>query len=380
MFVEEAMSKTSKSTIRATAIGMTIGATAMLYREYRSHKYPLVSSAQLRISRSLDSTLYLAREKNSQKLEKTSHYVIFSDHHKGARDSADDFQPCEITYESALNYYHDKGFTLVLLGDVEELWENPIQKVLDSYGNIFKSEARFYPDRYIRVVGNHDDAWYDPEKVTRYLNPLYPDIYIHQGMSLEYDIGNIYGEVFLAHGHQGTIDADYLAGIAPRILPVYRQLQNRFHIGRTTPATDDYLRGQHDTQMYRWASQHSNLIFIAGHTHRPVWSSLTHLDQLYIQLYALRLRQDEIQETEYDKQHQDLLHLIKKRISKDPPVNDTLKTKPSYFNTGCCRFSDGDITCIEISGQSISLVKWDRRTLKRMETVSMPLKELFALL
>ncbi len=374
------MSKPRKSTIRATVIGMAIGASAMLYREYRDRKYPLASSTQLRISRSLDRALHLAREKNSYPLERTSHYVIFSDHHKGARDSADDFQPCEITYESALNYYQNKGFTLVLLGDVEELWENPINQVMDAYDNIFKSEARFYPDRYVRIIGNHDDSWHDPEMVNRYLAPIYPNINIHQGMVLAHDLGNTYGEIFLAHGHQGTIDADYLAGIAPNILPVYRQLQNRFHIGRTTPATDDYLRGLHDTQMYRWATQHNNLIFIAGHTHRPVWSSLTHLDQLYIQLYALRLRQEEMPEAEYEKQYQDNLYAIKKRITKDPPVNDTLKTKPSYFNTGCCRFSDGDITCIEISRQTISLVKWDRRTLKRMEPVSMPLKELFALL
>ena len=82
----------------------------------------------------------------------------------------------------------------------------------------------------------------------------------------------------------------------------------------------------------------------------------------------------------YRSQYKSLLHAITKRISKDPPVNDTLKTTPSYFNTGCCRFSDGDITGIEITGQTISLVKWDRVTLGRMETISMPLAELFALL
>lgn len=34
---------------------------------------------------------------------------------------------------------------------------------------------------------------------------------------------------------------------------------------------------------------------------------------------------------------------------------------PSYFNTGCCCFSDGDITGIEIEGDSIRLVKWKRK-------------------
>ena len=32
--------------------------------------------------------------------------------------------------------------------------------------------------------------------------------------------------------------------------------------------------------------------------------------------------------------------------------------KPSYFNTGCCCFSDGDITGIEIADGYIRLIKW----------------------
>ena len=32
--------------------------------------------------------------------------------------------------------------------------------------------------------------------------------------------------------------------------------------------------------------------------------------------------------------------------------------KPSYFNTGCCCFSDGDITGIEIAEGCIRLIKW----------------------
>ena len=32
---------------------------------------------------------------------------------------------------------------------------------------------------------------------------------------------------------------------------------------------------------------------------------------------------------------------------------------PSYFNSGCCCFRDGDITGIEITHEKISLVKWN---------------------
>ena len=35
---------------------------------------------------------------------------------------------------------------------------------------------------------------------------------------------------------------------------------------------------------------------------------------------------------------------------------------PSYFNSGCCCFNDGDITGIEIADGEIRLVKWEQET------------------
>jgi len=32
--------------------------------------------------------------------------------------------------------------------------------------------------------------------------------------------------------------------------------------------------------------------------------------------------------------------------------------KPCYFNTGCCSYSDGDVTGIEIVNGEIRLVRW----------------------
>ena len=35
--------------------------------------------------------------------------------------------------------------------------------------------------------------------------------------------------------------------------------------------------------------------------------------------------------------------------------------KPSYFNTGCCCYDDGDITGIEIVNGNICLIKWEKK-------------------
>ena len=60
-------------------------------------------------------------------------WVVFSDHHRGVRDGADDFLACESTYIKALQYYYQKGYSLLLLGDVEEFWENAFKRVINSY-------------------------------------------------------------------------------------------------------------------------------------------------------------------------------------------------------------------------------------------------------
>src|SRR5918994_6361403 len=71
-------------------------------------------------------------------------WVIFSDHHKGERDGADDFRRCERSYNAALGAYLERGYTLVALGDVEELWECSPEKVLEAYDHTLELEREFH--------------------------------------------------------------------------------------------------------------------------------------------------------------------------------------------------------------------------------------------
>jgi hypothetical protein len=51
---------------------------------------------------------------------------------------------------------------------------------------------------------------------------------------------------------------------------------------------------------------------------------------------------------------------IRKREKEYTAVSiDYLSLLPGYFNSGCCCFSDGDITGIEIEGGLIRLIKWE---------------------
>ena len=57
-------------------------------------------------------------------LNMDSKYVIFSDCHRGTGEANDNFIKNEFIYIAALNYYFNKNFTYIELGDGDELWEN----------------------------------------------------------------------------------------------------------------------------------------------------------------------------------------------------------------------------------------------------------------
>ena len=158
-------------------------------------------------------------------------------------------------------------------------------------------------------------------------------------------------------------------------------MQILFGIGYTSPSEDACLRAHHDTLMYEWACTNDKLILIAGHTHRPIWSSMTHLERLLLELRMLQqIRPPQPIPLDYNEEVARLKKEIAERYEKTPPCDDTIKIEPSYFNTGCCSFSDGDITGIEIAHGQIWLIKWgtnDSGEITRKVLEHSPLTEVF---
>lgn len=341
--------------------GMALGAGFVKLQNAFTRSHPELSLGHMRIKRALDRTLLATRKQGAIPLRPENRYAIFSDHHKGTRDRADGFCQCEDTYLTALDYYYENGFSLVILGDAEELWREKAQDVVEAYANVFHSEARFHPHRYIRIHGNHDDLWEDRQMVERYLDPFFPAIDVKPGIVLQFsDDRQVSGEILLVHGHQGTLDADFLDFFPPIVLPYFRYIQYMTNLGRVTPSQDDKLRAEHDTKMYRWASNRRKLIFIAGHTHRPVWSSITQLEKLTWQLQNLLVMEVDKRSEDYETDLARLITEIEYLQEDQSFINDTIKTKPCYFNTGCCRFADGSITGIELESEAIRLIKWNQ--------------------
>jgi len=287
--------------------------------------------------------------------------VVFSDLHRGQGDHADDFRTSADTYRRALEFYFDAGFRLVVLGDVEELWEGWPRKVIPKYKDILETEARFFrdsTDRYIRVWGNHDDLWQYPHQVAKHLAPFFGELHVVEGVDVTIKREDTdLGRVFLVHGHQGTAASDRLGKVSRHFVRwVWRPVQRLFKIRRNTPATDFEIRGKHDRAMYEWAAARNDRILIAGHTHNPVFVSRPHVAT--IERIKRHLSDHGDPTIASSEQIEEEIAWAKREANINGDELEPARDRGCYFNSGCSCYSNGDITGIELADGEIRLVRW----------------------
>lgn len=281
-------------------------------------------------------------------------FVIFSDQHKGGRNGADDFILAEANYLAALEHYDKNGFCLIGLGDCEELWENTLGKVKDSYPKTFEAEKKFVARKaFVKVLGNHDLFWGNDPFAWWQLKKLYDeDIRVYEAVILNVVTGNAVLNIFCTHGHQGDAQSDGNWFSKFFVARIWAPLQAYLRINPNTAAYNTEKKTLHNEIMYEWSAQQKNALLITGHTHQPVFTSLTHIERLYKQLQRAKADGDARAINELEAE-------IRKREIEFSAVSvDYLVMKPTYFNSGCCCFVDGDITGIEIENGFIRLIKW----------------------
>lgn len=311
-------------------------------------------------------------------------YILFSDLHRGLGDVSDDFKPSnQQSYNAALNYYHANDYSLVHLGDIEELKEQwSIADVLKFNQAHLAQEGLFHKkNKYYRVFGNHDSKYEKSAAVAKFLHPYFPGLIVYEGILLAYEK---LPQILLVHGHQDYIP--FVTGFFEYIgLPVYRLYINMVNKNRETNY-DSYCKiEKSENAMYEWTVEQANLLMIFGHTHKPLWGSKTHVEKIQLELQRLN---DSLKDTAI--LHKTSVAIIKQNaaaygvsdiIDKMNELLATLKEKikeqgacakpkaiPVIFNTGCCIFEDGDITGIEIDNGQIRLIKWGiNRTTKLMQ-------------
>lgn len=248
-------------------------------------------------------------------LSECSRYVLFSDCHRGTGTSGDNFLKNQHLYFAALQYYLEKGFTYIELGDGDELWENrSLAQIKEIHNNAFWLLSDFYKKGRLHMLyGNHDMVKKYPHFARCHCldypcstcgpEPLFPDITFHAGLILKNETDG--PDLYLTHGHQ----ADFLNSVLWRLSRflvryIWKPLENIGFLDPTSAAKNNTKKKKVEYAGESWAKKR-NVILITGHTHRPMLGT------------------------------------------PDSP----------FFNTGSC-VHPRCITCIEICCLRLTLVKW----------------------
>jgi len=254
--------------------------------------------------------------------------VFFSDVHRGNNSWADEFAQNEIIYTYALQYYYDKGFTYVEVGDGDELLKfKYIEPIRIAHEQVYLLLQKFHrKKRFYYIFGNHDNEYRHPDLVHKKLNRIYiqateereilfNDFEVYEGLVFKHKESGV--EFFAVHGHQADDmfhRSIWLNVVLLRFL--WRPLQMLGLQDPTSIAQNMYKRQKVEEELIKWSSRHKQPM-IAGHTH-------------------------------------------KERFPK--------KGKPPYFNTGSC-VNPRWITCIEIVAGRIALIRWRIKPNKKGQLV-----------
>jgi predicted phosphodiesterase len=284
-------------------------------------------------------------------LEDASRVVILSDLHLGDGSSKDDLRRNGALLAAVLErHYLERGSTLVLNGDIEDLQKFPLPRIRAAWRGLFGIFDRFAREgRLYKIWGNHDDGLLE---AARYPYPLYP------GLRLSWGSRTLYA----FHGHQASgflVDHNDLSGA------VVRYVFHTLGIRNISPSKDSGRRYSIERRIYDF-SRGTGIVSIIGHTHRPLFESLSKYDRLRFQIERLcaeysgadASRKAAIAETValYKEEFRGMGRKDKRR-SRGRALYGSDLLLPCLFNSGCAVGKKG-LTAIEIEEGRIALAYW----------------------
>ena len=310
----------------------------------------LTKKLQKKLDRLLRSAPELA-------LDPQGKLVVFSDLHLGDGGANDDFKKNAGLFLAVLQrHYLPERFTMVLNGDIEELARFRLKRIKARWNDIYRAWAEFAArGALIKLVGNHDLGL---------LRRRSADMPFAVGEALKVRLGE--KTLFIMHGHQTSHWNWAFQNLGVLFL---RWLLQPLGFGNYTVAASSRRRFNVEKRIYGFARRKKVLAMI-GHTHRPLFESLSRLDALKIEIENLcrcypqaTAAEKQILETklaplkgEYiELQHKDQRTQSSENLYHDGPL------LPCLFNSGCGIGRHG-VTALEIATGRIALVYWfDRR-------------------
>lgn len=304
-------------------------------------------------------------------LEDDDRYVVFSDLHLGDGRKYDDFlYNSQMVLACLDSYYLQKGFSLVLNGDIEELQRYRLSQIRAQWREFYRLTAAYKSGPGLdRLVGNHDMSIVDHEE------------YKHQvADALRF---NYKGQtLFLFHGHQTSVYFEKYNRWLGRALRVFA---NPLRIKNYSVSHDSAKRFKTEERVYEFSSGRK-LLSIIGHTHRPLFESMSKTDSIKFEIERLCRKYPKSnpdKQIKYAKRIEDLrkelAHVA--RTHPDEQENSSLYNTnhvvPCVFNSGCTLGKRG-ITCLEIKNGKLALVHWfdQKRSRKYLQYSNLHAKQL----
>jgi UDP-2,3-diacylglucosamine pyrophosphatase LpxH len=295
-------------------------------------------------------------------LTRGSRLVVFSDLHLGDRGDRDDFLPNAVLFLHVLErYYLARGFTLVLNGDIEELKKFSLRRIMRSWGEVYRVFERFADAGKLRkIVGNHDQDLLSGEppggENPFIIGQKYP-FPCAEALRLDYRENSI----LIFHGHQVSTffrNYNHVSGWLNRYVLYPLRIMNR------SVAHDSAKKYKVEKKVYDFSSG-KKIVSVIGHTHRPLFESLSKIDSVRFRIESLCREFPAAGEEERAKIESLVKRLMGElgslyRIGKNGHRSSLYNSKvlvPCLFNSGCVIGKRG-ITSIEIAGGEVSLVHW----------------------
>jgi predicted phosphodiesterase len=289
--------------------------------------------------------------------------AILSDLHMGDLSPNDDLRSNGPLLCSFLErHYLERGSTLILNGDIEDLQKFPLARIRSAWKGLFSLFDRFAREgRLYKVFGNHDEGLLES---SRYPYPLCPGVRLGWGGR----------SLYAFHGHQAS---GFLANHNDLSGAMVRYVLHTLGIRNRSPSKDSGRRYRVERRIYDF-SRGSGIVSVIGHTHRPLFESLSKYDRLRYDIERLCAeycgaedgRRAEIAETVslFKEEFRRLGRKDRRNKRRDGLYGRDLLL-PCLFNSGCAVGKKG-VTAIEIEEGRIALAYWfeegrERRYMER---------------
>ena len=287
-------------------------------------------------------------------------YVVYSDLHVVNKRYQDRFKRNETAAVESMNYYLQNGYSVILLGDIEEFHRTDSASILKEYKETFyKALQAFPPGKVHRVFGNHDIEW-------SLIDPIFPD-----SEAFAVEVIKLGENIILTHGHQAEEFYEKDLHIV-RLGATLARLKENI-IGPENKYSYTQLPEAKDKIYADWAEKNQKIL-ICGHTHNPICASRSIFGWIDIKIKKLN---SEIQQAQAAGNKSKVKELKKRRlwflnrkrfiarkIEVGMKYTDLDPENSYYFNSGAGIYFDG-ITNIEIEGNIIRLVHWRNKDNQR---------------